>query len=84
MFCEVLIVGECETYIEGNPKPRPLLFFQIVCHSSLYFEISLSAIFNPVVLATGLIRVKTQNSKSAGGYGNAKFSGFSSLRIIYR
>ncbi len=85
MFCEVVIVGESDrcTYIDGNLEPKPLLFFQTVCHSPLYLKISLSAIFNPVVLATGLIRVKTQNSKSAGDMDTAKFAGFSSLHIIY-
>jgi hypothetical protein len=52
-----------------------------VCDSSLYLKMSLSAIFNPVTLATGLIRVKTQNSKSAGDMETPKFAGFSSLRI---
>jgi hypothetical protein len=69
MFCEGVIVGESDTYIEGNPESKPLLFVQIVYHSPLYLKsacLQFSTQWHYIFIATGLIRVKTQNSKSAG------------------
>ncbi len=46
---------------------------------------SLSTIFNPVVLATGTFVSKLKTQKvPAGDMETPKFAGFSSLRIIYR
>jgi hypothetical protein len=66
MFCEVVIVGESETYIEGTPEPTPLYPLNILPFPSV-FKNQLVCYFQPSgTLAPDLISVKTQNSKSAG------------------